>query len=132
MHHSDDITNKKVKRCLRKSEFFEQVSTLSQVLLPVKNAIKILEGDKATLSDVFIQLVRLAYKIKHIKIKNMAGFKYHMINSFNNRWEEFDIDPYLLAYFLHPAYRSKFIFNTIFVTFIKLFNLVIIYGRFWY
>ena len=110
LHHSDDITNKKVKRCLKKREFFEQVSTLSQILLPIKNAIKILEGDKATLSDVFIQLVRLAYKIKHIKIKNMAGFRNHMINSFNSRWEEFDIDSYLLAYFLHPAYRSKFIF----------------------
>ena len=115
LHHSDDVTNKKVKRCLRKSEFFEQVFTLSQILLPIKNAIKILEGDKATLSDVFIQLVRLAYKIKHIKIKNMAGFKNHMINSFNSRWEEFDIDSYLLAYFLHPAYRSMFIFNTKFL-----------------
>ena len=82
---------------------------MSQVLLPIKNAIKILEGNKATLLDVFVQLIRLAYKIKHIKIKNMTGFKNYMITSFNSRWEEFEIGIYLLAYFLHPVYRGKYI-----------------------
>lgn len=82
---------------------------MSQVLLPIKNAIKILEGNKATLLDVFIQLIRLAYKIKHIKIKNMTGFKNYIMTSFNSRWEEFEIEIYLLAYFLHPAYRGKYI-----------------------
>lgn len=93
---------------MKKRNFFEEINILSQVLLPIKNAITIIESDNITLADVFIQIIRLAYKIKHININNMIGFKQHAINAFNKRLEEFEIEPYLLAYFLHPVYRGLF------------------------
>jgi hypothetical protein len=76
---------------------------LSQILLPIKTAIIILESDKATLADVFIQLIKLAYRLKHLKMNN---FKKYAIEVFNKRWETFEIEIYLLAYFLHPGYKG--------------------------
>ncbi|CAB4494029.1 unnamed protein product [Rhizophagus irregularis] len=43
----------------------------------------------------------------HINITRLNGFKQHAITSFNRRLEEFDLDLYLLAYFLHPGYRAE-------------------------
>jgi hypothetical protein len=80
--------------------------TLSQILLPIKNAIKLTEGDNTTLADVFVQMIRLSYKLKNTNNNNMVGFRKYAINAFNKRWEEFEIGPYILAYFLHPAYRG--------------------------
>lgn len=93
---------------MKKQGFFEEVASLSQILLPIKNTIKILESDNSTLADVFIQMIRLACKLKNINIANMAELKRHSICAFNKRWNEFQIGPYLLAYFLHPGYRGKF------------------------
>jgi len=95
---------------LKRRDFFEEITTLAQVLLPIKSAITIIESDNTTLADVFVQLIRLAYKIKHINITKLNGFKQHAITSFNKRWDEFDVNPYLLAYFLHPAYRGLFFY----------------------
>src|SRR5688572_12888556 len=106
MNHSGEISSKTVKKYLRKPDFFKEVFTLSQILLPIKTAITILEGETTTLADVFIQLVKLAYQIKRINDGGMIEFKRYAINAFNMRWEELDISIYLLAYFLHPAYRS--------------------------
>ena len=80
--------------------------TLSQILLPIKNAIKLTEGDNTTLADVFVQMIRLSYKLKNMNNNNMILLKQHAINVFNQRWNEFEIGPYILAYFLHPAYRG--------------------------
>jgi hypothetical protein len=93
--------------------------------LPIKNAITIVESDNINLADVFIQIIRLAYKIKHLNNIELNGFKQYAINSFNKRWEEFEIDPYLLAYFLHPSYRGwffLFISYLYFLIFFFLFN----------
>ena len=80
--------------------------TLSQILLPIKNAIKLTEGDNTTLADVFVQIIRLSYKLKNMNNNDMTGLQQHAINAFNKRWDEFEIGPYILAYFLHPAYRG--------------------------
>ena len=32
----------------------------------------------------------------------------YAIKAFNKRWEEFDVNLYLLAYFLHPRFRGKY------------------------
>ncbi|CAJ0754328.1 5523_t:CDS:2 [Entrophospora sp. SA101] len=37
---------------------------------------------------------------------DMTGLQQHAINAFNKRWDGFEIGPYILAYFLHPAYRD--------------------------
>jgi hypothetical protein len=36
-------------------------------------------------------------------------FKYHCIEKFNERWNEFSNDINLLAFFLHPKYHGKII-----------------------
>ena len=46
-------------KLLRKCSFFDEVMALSQILLPIKNAIKLIEGDNTTLADVFVQMIRL-------------------------------------------------------------------------
>jgi len=104
--YPNEITSKSVKKLLKKREFFEEVASLSQILLPINNTIKILESDNSTLADVFVQMVYLAYKLKNINISNMNGLKRHSICAFNKRWNEFQVNPYLLAYFLHPGYRG--------------------------
>jgi hypothetical protein len=89
---------------------------LAQLLRPIKNAILMLEGNQTNLADAFIQMIRLAYVIKKFNANNLVSFQRHAINSFNKRWEEFDISLYLLAYFLHPRFRGKY----------KLLNIIII------
>ncbi|CAB5392201.1 unnamed protein product [Rhizophagus irregularis] len=105
--HPEKITNAVVKKILKKQLFYDQVNTLAKLLRPIKNAILMLEGDQANLADAFIQMVRLAYTIKNFKVNNLVGFQQHAIQAFNKRWEEFDISLYLLAYFLHPKFRTN-------------------------
>lgn len=38
---------------------------------------------------------------------DFLNFKNHCIKVINDRWDSIDILPYMLAYFLHPAYRGK-------------------------
>ncbi|CAJ0769509.1 17356_t:CDS:2 [Entrophospora sp. SA101] len=81
-NHSDEITSKSVKKILRR------------------------RGDNTTLADVFVQIIHLSYKLKNMNNNDMTGLQQHAINAFNKRWDEFEIGPYILAYFLHPAYRD--------------------------
>uniref|UniRef100_U9U4N9 HAT C-terminal dimerisation domain-containing protein n=1 Tax=Rhizophagus irregularis (strain DAOM 181602 / DAOM 197198 / MUCL 43194) TaxID=747089 RepID=U9U4N9_RHIID len=46
-------------------------------------------------------------KITNAVVNNLVGFQQHAIQAFNKRWEEFDISLYLLAYFLHPKFRTN-------------------------
>ena len=110
INHSEEINDKNLKKQLKNPNFYFDIKALVQVLQPIKNAIKIMEGDKITMADIFIQMIYLAYKIKHFNNNNMLDFKKYINNMFNKRWEEFDFNIYLLAYFLHPAYRSKYYF----------------------
>lgn len=108
INHNNEISSKTVKKYLKKPDFFEEVSILSQNLLPIKTAITVLEGEATILADVFIQLVRLAYKIKRINNGGMIEFKKYATTAFNKRWDELDVSIYLLAYFLHLGYRSQY------------------------
>ncbi|CAH1768742.1 522_t:CDS:2, partial [Entrophospora sp. SA101] len=49
--YPDEIKSRPVKKILKKQGFFEEVASLSQILLPIKNTIKILESDNSTLAD---------------------------------------------------------------------------------
>jgi hypothetical protein len=84
------------------------VTILAQLLRPIKTAILLLEGNESNLADAFIQIVRLAYAIKTFDASSLITFQQHAIRAFNRRWQEFDISLYLLAYFLHPQFRSKY------------------------
>ncbi|CAJ0767604.1 18265_t:CDS:2, partial [Entrophospora sp. SA101] len=82
--HKDLLTNDKVKHILGLRGFFHDVGLVTSVLLPLQKAILNLEGTNVNLAD-FI----------------------------NNRWESFEIHPYLLVYFLHPLYRGVGLKSTI-------------------
>ena len=76
------------------------------VLNPAKNAVKALESNITTLADCFIELLKMAQAISAISFQNL-NFKQKCIAIFNKRWNEFDINIYMLAFFLHPKYRGK-------------------------
>jgi hypothetical protein len=103
------LTNEAVKKILGLRGFFHDVSFLTSILLPLKTAVLYLESSKTNLADCFIQLIKLAVSINKIpNEQGIIGFKSHCIKIMNKRWESFDIQPYLLAYYLHPLYRGKF------------------------
>ena len=71
--------------------------------------VKSLEFKTTTLADCFVELIKLSQKIKSIQPVTDYDFKYQCIELFNKRWNEFDIQLYILAYLLHPHYRGKYI-----------------------
>ena len=92
--------------------FFYDVSFLTSILLSLKTAISNLEGSNVNLANCFIELIKLFVSINNIpNEQGMIGFKNHCINVINQRWESFNIQSYLLAYFLHLLYRGKYNLN---------------------
>jgi hypothetical protein len=83
------------------------------VLEPAKNAIKALESNATTLADCFVELIKMARAISAIPSLQNQEFKKACIGIFNKRWKEFDTDIYMLAFFLHPKYRGKYIYINI-------------------
>ncbi|GET56204.1 ribonuclease H-like domain-containing protein [Rhizophagus irregularis DAOM 181602=DAOM 197198] len=105
-NNPNEITNKSVRRNIRSSEFFSNVDKLTKVLKPIKTAITLLESANANLADCFLQLILIANTIKKLPSRGMVEFHQHCIESFNKYWDKFDPKIYILAYFLHPAYRG--------------------------
>ncbi|CAB4391498.1 unnamed protein product [Rhizophagus irregularis] len=73
---------------------------------PIKIAITLLESANANLADCFLQLILIANTIKKLPSRGIVEFHQHCIESFNKYWDKFDPKIYILAYFLHPAYRT--------------------------
>ncbi|CAG8806416.1 42396_t:CDS:2 [Gigaspora margarita] len=70
-------------------------------------AILQLEKANCTMADCFIQLVRLISTIHHIpRERDTITFKNRYIEIVNNRWNELEAEPYILAYILHSEYRG--------------------------
>src|SRR5436190_12226270 len=62
------------------------------------------------MADVFIALIQMAIAIKALPTENseeLREFRRKCIQFYNYRWKQFDIELYLLAYFLHPKYHGK-------------------------
>ena len=95
-----------VKRILCGRTFFDDLNHLVQVLKYMKEAVVVLQSDKTNLADYFINLVKLAAIIKKIPVEFHKNFHSHCINKFNERWKEFQYDEFLLAFFLHLAYKG--------------------------
>ncbi|CAG8687362.1 14153_t:CDS:2, partial [Cetraspora pellucida] len=70
-----------------------------------ERAIYNIEARTATLADCFISLVKIAVAINRIPLNNV--FCESAIVIFNKRYAKYDIEPYLLTYFLHPEYRES-------------------------
>ena len=53
-------------------------------------------------------MVKIAAAINNLSTNHNIGFRNRLFELFNKRYEQFDDDLYLLAYFLHPKYKGKF------------------------
>ncbi|CAG8765594.1 3640_t:CDS:2, partial [Racocetra fulgida] len=85
--------------------FYTSCKRIASVFEPIKRVINLLESNTASLADCFLGIVQIAAMLKKIPTSN--NFRTLAISAFNFRYQQFDISPYLLAYFLHPKYRSR-------------------------
>ena len=95
---------------IRSWSFFTDVEAVNTLLGPVKSVVKSLEFKTTTLADCFIELIKLSLRINSLPPVSNYDFKHQCVELFNKRWQEFDIQLYLLAYLLHPYYRGKYFF----------------------
>jgi len=106
--NSNVITNNAVKNIItRKRGFFQDVQDLATIIKPIKDSIIRLESQDANLADCFFSLAQLGATIKNVPESDHRMFRRHCIKSFNTRFNEFDFDEHLLAYYLHPGYKGK-------------------------
>jgi hypothetical protein len=102
------INATKIKAIILDRQFWHNVEQLKKILNPAKKAIKALELNTTTLADCFVELLKMAQEISTISTFQNVNFKQKYIAIFNKRWNEFDINIYMLAFFLHPKYRGKY------------------------
>jgi hypothetical protein len=106
--HPDALTNDTVRKILRSRGFFHDVEIVSRILAPIKIAILQLEKRECNMADCFLQLVQLAVSFNNLpNERGLIILKNDCVRIFNKRWSEFDVDPYILAYIIHPQYRGK-------------------------
>ena len=78
--------------------------------MPLKKAVLVLEGRYTTLGDCFVGLAKIAAAIKKLPSRQYVQFRTSCIEILNTRFDEFDDDLYLLAYFFMPNFRGKYYF----------------------
>ncbi|CAG8852197.1 1503_t:CDS:2, partial [Gigaspora margarita] len=84
--------------------FYTSCRRIALIFEPIKRVISLLEGCTASLADCFMGIIQIAIALRRIPPSN--NFRSLAIAAFNLRYEQFDISPYLLTYFLHPNYRN--------------------------
>ncbi|CAG8798049.1 202_t:CDS:2 [Gigaspora margarita] len=100
------FTNREVFKIVNdeNENFYTSCRRIALIFEPIKQVITLLESHIASLADCFLGIVHLAFAFKRISISN--NFRFLAIIAFNHRYQEFDISPYVLTYFLHPNYQS--------------------------
>ena len=104
------VMNSTLRNLVNNRNFWLNVESLTRILEPAKNAVKSVECKNANMADIFIALIQMAIAIKALLTESTAKlkeFRQKCIQFYNKRWKEFDIELYLLAYFLHPKYHGK-------------------------
>ncbi|CAJ0758664.1 16815_t:CDS:2, partial [Entrophospora sp. SA101] len=72
------------------------------------------EFDNKRYHELFHPTCKTCSKYQQISPEHgLIEFRNHCIKVINNRWESFEIHPYLLVYFLHPLYRGVGLKSTI-------------------
>ena len=106
LENHPETLNNEIKDLLRNRIFYQNVEELIKIIKPIKEVLTSLEYKTTTLSDCFIQLMKLGVTIK---IPNMVNseFRLFCLEKFNLRWSQFDFKLYMLGYFFHPLYRGK-------------------------
>ncbi|CAG8771474.1 5034_t:CDS:1, partial [Cetraspora pellucida] len=89
----------------KNDNFYPLCKRIALIFELIKRVINLLESRTATLADCFIGIVQIAIALKKIPISN--DLYTLAIAVFNARYEQFDISPYLLTYFLYPNYRNN-------------------------
>src|SRR3954452_24557715 len=97
-----------ISALVRSQSFFTDVKAVNTLLGPVKSVVKSLEFKITTLADCFVELIKLSQRINSLSPVSNYDFKYQCVEIFNKRWQEFDIQFYLLAYLLHSQYRGEY------------------------
>jgi hypothetical protein len=100
-----DYINDRVKSIIRGRNFFDDLKILAFILNPIRETVLALEGRKVTLGDCFFHLARLGTAIKKLPKRYNISFYNHCMKKMNSRFEEFNDDLYLLAFFLTPSFR---------------------------
>jgi len=120
--------DKNIATILRDRQFFGDVEELNKILTPIKKTCKIVETKNTNLVDCFLQLVCLALAIRNLPISSNQNFREECIIAFNKRWQQFDFELYMLAYFFHPKYRG-INFKYLFICYIIFLNKYLFYIR---
>jgi hypothetical protein len=107
------VTNRDVAALMSNQGFFYDVRIISQIFKPIKQIIHCLERRSANLSDCFLGFVYLALAIK--QLPNNMNLQSEIIKIFNSRFNSFEIDLYLLAYFLHPKHKGNIIYKIYYI-----------------
>jgi GNAT superfamily N-acetyltransferase len=98
--------NADIRATVANRQFWADCEHIVTCLRPLMSIIGKLESQSATLADCYQQLVSLAAAIDSVGF-GPAEFKSHCCAAFCRRWDEFNDDVYVLAYFLHPGMRGK-------------------------
>ena len=99
-----------LRALIRDRQFWANAESLAKVLAPAKSAVKMVEARTTSMADVFLALIRMATAIKSLPCQDTqerVEFRKQSIQFYNKRWKEFDVETYILAYFLHPKFRGK-------------------------
>ena len=106
LENHPETLNNEIKDLLRNQIFYQDVEKLIKIIKPIKEVLISLEFKITTLSDCFIQLMKLGIMIK---IPNLLNSEFHSycLEKFNLRWSQFDFKLYLLGYFFHLLYRGN-------------------------
>lgn len=107
-NHFDYLKNDQVRDIISSWTFFNNSRTLAFVLKPLHDMILALESRTANLSDCYFGLACISAAMKKLSRQMNHDFREYCIQINNKRFEEFDQDSYLLAFFLNPLYRGKF------------------------
>jgi hypothetical protein len=78
--------------------------------------VLILERRKVTLGECFFHLARLGAAIKKLPKRYNVSFYEHCMKKMNSRFDEFDDDKYLLAFFLTPCFRGIYLCTSFIIT----------------
>ena len=96
--------NDKVKSIICSWTFFNELKTLRFILEPLCKAVLALERRATNLSDCYFVLACTSAAIKKLPEFN-SEFRNYCVEKINLRFQEFDHDNYLMAYFLNPQYE---------------------------
>ena len=84
-NHLNEISEV-VKKIINKRGFFNNVEALTNILIPIKNAILNLESQNTNLADCYIQFLKVGIAINNLSNFDYSSFKNYCIKKYNERY----------------------------------------------